>query len=99
MLTHAINLDAPDIQVETTTSDFESLLSPDPWDGIDVAVSDLMLGAISGQDILRYLREHHPHIRRIAMTAALVSAAEVTGLADQVLVKPFPSGDLIEAIR
>lgn len=99
MLGAALALDAPDLDVAFTTTAFDQLLQPEPWEGVDVAVCDLMLPGVDGQTILRYLRDTKPTIRRVAMTAALAEGVHVTGLADQVLIKPFASADLLDAIR
>lgn len=93
----AMLIDA-DLDVVYTTADFEQLLTTDPWARIDVAICDLMLGPVDGITILRYLRDEHPHIRRIAMTAALTEGVVATGVAHRVLTKPFVTADMIEAI-
>lgn len=92
-------LERAGFDVELTSADFHSLLSPECWEGIDGAVVDLFLPEVKGVDVLRYLHDHHPEIKRVAMTAALSMADEAIGLAGTVLVKPFPTADLVEALR
>lgn len=87
---------------------FERLLNPHDlaWQGIDVLVTDLMLGdepgyrPVTGVDILRAALEDHPHIKRIALTAAthgtLANEARKLGT---VLPKPSPFEEIVEAIR
>lgn len=98
-LGEAVELNDSSITAVTTTADFTELLEPEPWESIDVALVDVMLGGMSGIDIMRYLRNDHPNIRIVCMTASLPSAQEVTGMADRVLIKPFDVKDLLLALR
>ena len=96
---HALNeYGSDELDVTTTTSHFERLLSSPPWEDVDVAVLDVMLPGVSGLDIARFLREVHPRIRVIVMTASLQAAEEATGIADTVLVKPFATAELLRAM-
>lgn len=97
-LKQSIGILSPDVEIITTTGQFERLLDPGPWMDIDVAVLDVMLPGLSGLDIARFLREVVPRVRIVVMTASLVSADEATGLADIVLVKPFSTESLLAAI-
>jgi DNA-binding response OmpR family regulator len=99
MLARQIESDAPHLDATMTTTGFPELLAPEPWEGIDAAVVDVMLPGISGIDILRWLAEYRPGIRRVAMTAGLIEATEATGYAHCVLIKPFHTRDLVEALR
>lgn len=90
--------DVPGLDVVTTTGQFTALLTPDLWYGIDAVLCDLMLPEVSGADVLAYLTLEHPHIRRIAMTASVASAADAVGLADTTLVKPFGTDDVLELL-
>ena len=92
------HLEAEHHTVITTTGEFERVLRDEAWNDIDVAVVDLMLPGINGKEILRWLSEHRPDIRRIAMTASLPSAEEVIGLAHETLIKPFSSSELARAV-
>ena len=89
-LKQALELTDLDFDIITTTREFERLLTPAPWEDVDIAVVDIMLPGLSGKDILRYLANVHPAVRRIAITASVPSADEVRaeGLAD-VVIKPF----------
>ena len=98
-LKQALELGGAEFQIVTTTREFERLLSPSPWEDIDVAVIDVMLPGVSGLDIARYLAEVHPGIRVVIMTASLPAADEATGVADAVIVKPFSSQDMVAAIQ
>jgi DNA-binding response OmpR family regulator len=97
-LADALSLQTEDVQTVTTTGEFGRLLRPEPWEGIDAALVDVMLPEVSGIDILHYLAEHHPQVKTICMTASLPSASEATGLADRVLVKPFSMTELLTAL-
>lgn len=94
----ALSLHEPPVQTVTTTAEFPRLLRPEPWEGVDVALVDVMLPEVSGIDILRYLSDNHPDVLTVCMTASLQSAHEATGLADRVLVKPFSNAELIAAL-
>jgi CheY-like chemotaxis protein len=83
-----------------------SLLEPEPWTNIDVAVVDLFLAdVVNGAHILAYLAEHHPHIRRIVFTSSLDESAgepayeEALALSDVFVSKFDAAGGLIEAVN
>ena len=86
-------------EVVTTTAEFERLLRPEPWQDVDVAIVDLMLPGVRGEEILGWLCEHAPEIRRIAFTASVVHAADVMGLAHRTLIKPASKDDLFDAVE
>lgn len=94
-LADALEIFTTNVVTKVTTSDFIQLLQPEPWEGVDVAVVDIMLPGVSGIEILTYLMNDHPQVKRICMTASLPGAMDVTGLADHVLVKPFNVGELL----
>ena len=57
------------------------------------------LPGFRGEDICRYLAEHHPHIRRVICTAKpIYELAVLQALAHVVLQKPFALDDLIHAV-
>ena len=62
-------LEYADVEVVKVTSDFTSLLTPKPWQGVDAVVCDLMLPGMDGEDIIRYVAEHHPGIARVVLSA------------------------------
>lgn len=87
-------------RVTLVTSWFRSLLGPDPWAGVDVAVVDLMLPGIPGEEIVAYLAETHPRIRRVVATAKpLYELEALLPLADAVLLKPFSPDQLLRAVE
>lgn len=92
-------LEQSDHDVLTTTGEFDRVFRDEVWEGIDVAIVDLMLPGVSGKEILLWLFEHRPDIRRVVMTASLPSAEEVMGLAEATLIKPFSLSDLIRAVE
>jgi CheY-like chemotaxis protein len=64
--------------------------------GVAVALVDVMLGAGHGADVLTYLSEHHPRVRRVLMSGrahpeelALARAGKVRLSAHKVLAKPW----------
>ncbi|MGH9042663.1 MAG: response regulator [Acidimicrobiia bacterium] len=88
-----------DHDVTVIAGDFAELLTDAPWAGVDVAVVDLMLPGVAGEAIVRYLRDHHPHIRRVVATAKpFHELAELLPDAHTVLLKPFSPDQLREAV-
>jgi DNA-binding response OmpR family regulator len=86
------------VETRQITSHFEVCFAPETWDGVDVALVDLMLPVVPGTEVLAWLQSHFPQIKRIGMTAGLSAAGEVTGLASHLLLKPFSTETLLEAI-
>lgn len=82
-----------------TNYGFADLLTPERWDGVDVAIVDLRLGEeISGEDVLRYLKKSHPYIKRIIFSAYPQFIDQNNDLADVVLEKPTSAARILEAI-
>lgn len=86
------------MEVVTFTADFAALLSEVPWEGIDVAVIDLMLPEVDGERILAYLADHRPGVRRVVLSAVAHQRPGLDRVAT-VLTKPAPADLLISAIR
>lgn len=81
------------------TDQFALALQPDTWVTIEIAVCDLMLPGLDGEDVCRFLRDEFPHIRRVICTAKPTSILpELTKLADVVLQKPFRPEDFVAAV-
>lgn len=78
-----------DIDLVVTDHDFERLLEREPWYGIDVAVVDVLLGNpdLDGRDVLRWLKNERPDIRRVCFSAVGNVYTELADLADVVLTK------------
>lgn len=68
---------------------FATLLNRPPWQGVDVAIVDVLLGdpEIDGRDILRWLKVERPDIRRVVFSAVGNVYVELEELADVVLTK------------
>lgn len=89
----------PDVTVLATVDGFPRLLSPDPWEGVDIAVLDVMLPGITGVTIAGWLAHHLPHIRRVIWTASTIADdPELTKIADRVIRKGTSMADLAKAI-
>ena len=86
-------------KVLVTTTDFGLMLTPDPWEDVDVAVVDFMLPELSGDVILRYLADVHPTIRRILFTAVGRLGIVDDSYADAVITKPASPAEVWEAVR
>ena len=69
----------------------------------DIVITDMEMPTLNGLGVIRRLRADHPHIRIIAMSGDTTQAqhyldfAKVRG-ADRVLLKPFKTEALLEAI-
>lgn len=86
--------------VEVVTSHFAELFAPERWADVDVAVVDLMLPGVNGEDLLDYLAAHHPQIRRVVSTAMpLYMLGHVLPKADHLLLKPFGEEQLRSAVE
>jgi CheY-like chemotaxis protein len=57
------------IEVAVTTDNFADLLDHPAWDDVDVAIVDYNLGELTGGEILTWLDQHRPEIRRILFSA------------------------------
>ncbi len=90
-------LELSELEIRTHTARFEELLAPEPWDDVDVAIVDLMMPVVGGEEILAYLQSELPHVRRISLSASERALPE--GLVDQRLVKPVKTADLLRAVR
>jgi CheY-like chemotaxis protein len=70
--------------------------------GIETAVVDLYLGQADGMDLLAYLADDLPKVRRVIMSGTLredqLQAALVSGRAQAILHKPWDRGALADAI-
>jgi two-component system alkaline phosphatase synthesis response regulator PhoP len=85
--------------VTLITSDFQCTLRAETWLGVDVAVIDLMLPDLDGEDICRYLIQDQPQVRRVVCTAKpITQLVDVQVLAHVVVQKPFRPEDLIHAV-
>ena len=84
-----------------TGSDFDRLFKPEAWEGIEGALVDGHLGAgtETGFDLLNYLKENHPHIKRVLFTGMDIEPSEVEGLVDVLLVKPARTDQIVNAFR
>ena len=68
---HMLKMVAPEeLELRITRNGIEELLSPEKWGDVQVAVVDLHLGGdITGLDVLRWLAEEAPHVRRVVFSA------------------------------
>ena len=99
-LLHVIIDNESDLTFLRGDTDVTRLMDDKSWRDVDVAVVDLLLPRTTGDTLLRWLEEHEPHIRRVAMSAAgddRLSQAE--RVADVTLLKPFMIDDLLDAVR
>lgn len=84
-----------------TTANFEILLGPECWEDVTAVLCDLDLGGpITGEMILEYLKEEHPWVKRVVLSAvAEVSTARIRSLCHVVLLKPTDLFRIAEAVR
>lgn len=92
------NLEMAGAEVVKVTSDFDGLFDVEAWDGVDVAVVDVMLPYVDGRDLLEWMERHVPRVRRVAWTAMGVDLLGDVH-AHAVLQKPSPLEDIISAVH
>jgi CheY-like chemotaxis protein len=90
-------------EVTEVTDHFEQLLTPDPWQDVDVLVCDIRMPDISGVDVLNYCSDHCPDIFRVAITGSFDWSDETTRAAgsasDLLLRKPDDVHRLVDVLR
>jgi len=68
---------------------------------VDLIVSDVNMGKLSGRDLLQHVRQHHPHIPVLLITAYATVAESVQAMKEgavDYLVKPFEPRVLVDTI-
>ena len=88
-----------DMDVSVFNGSPEALLTPEVWQDVDAALVDLMMPVVSGEEVLAYLKDNHPHIRRVVHTAKGFVPRDVEDLADVILRKPAPGDTILLALR
>ena len=97
-----INLKRDGMEVIEATTGEEALQAAEDHAGIDIALIDVMLPSIDGFEVCARLRERHPHLGIIMLTARAQDADKVKGLelgADDYVAKPFSPTELIARIK
>ena len=74
-------------EIEVKTDSFSSIIDLTFWNEIDVAIIDQHLDGYDGKEILRWLKQNKPSIRRIMLTGDS-SIDAVNANAHIVLIKP-----------
>lgn len=86
----------------TTASNGEDAIKAAKKGGFDVAMLDLQMPGIGGEQVLRILKQNHKFIEIIMLTghATVDSAVECTKLgAFKYLEKPYDFDNLVEALK
>lgn len=89
------------MQLETL-ADGEALRQRLPAGGVDLLLLDLMLPGESGLDLCQWVKQQHPGLPVIMLTAQGDTLSRVLGLelgADDYLPKPFEPRELVARIR
>lgn len=70
------------------------------WPRVDVLVTDVMMPGMSGGQVIEWVAENAPHVKRIVLTAKDPSALEWDSFsqAHEILSKPFNPDELREAV-
>jgi CheY-like chemotaxis protein len=87
------------ITVTQGGADVTALMQVSLWDYLDVAIVDLGLPRVTGDELLRWLGVHAPHVRRIAMSGWGPDRVGPAAPCEVRLLKPFLLDDLIDALR
>jgi CheY-like chemotaxis protein len=90
-------LDEPGVAVASRSANVEVLMDLTAWENVDVALVDLFLPGKSGHQLLDWLAEEAPHVRRVAMSGSGASVEKAN--ADVRLLKPFMIEELLAALR
>jgi DNA-binding NtrC family response regulator len=98
LVTQMLDLD-PDVVVTSGGADVKKLMEEAFWRDIDVALVDLLLPGMTGDELLTWLAAHAPHVRRIAMSGSGALRLEQVTNADVKLLKPFSLDAVLEAVR
>lgn len=85
----------------TNPIDFAACLIPHNTLRLDCMIVDFHLpGSLSGVELLRQVRMHHPHLPAILISASSIPQTIVRGLQDvSILQKPFPLTKLLQTIK
>lgn len=86
----------------TEAADGAEALSKMRDGGIDLVLLDLMLPEIDGLEVCRRIRDDHPGVPVIMLTARDDEASRVTGLemgADDYVTKPFSARELVARVK
>src|SRR5687768_14885471 len=66
----ALMMELEEIRYCKTTTNFHILLGPELWVGVTAVLCDLDLGGpTTGEMVLEYLKETHPWIKRVVLSA------------------------------
>lgn len=90
-------LETAGVDTVVFTTGFESLLTAEPWRGVDAAVIDLMLPEVSGEAIVGYLADNHPGVRRVVLSAVAHQRPGLDRLAT-LITKPVSPNVLLAAL-
>jgi DNA-binding NtrC family response regulator len=88
----------PGVVVRSGGADAGLLIDVRAWEGVDVAIVDLLLPETDGETLLDWLAEEAPHVRRIAMSGSGAWRLDKAN-AEVKLLKPFLIDELLEALR
>ena len=91
--------DEADVVAQPAGADAASLMDEAIWRDVDGAIVDLLLPKMTGDELLDWLAEHAPHVRRIAMSGSGMLRLEQARSAQVRLLKPFMIDDLLTALR
>ena len=87
----------PYAEVRCYCANFEQLLDPKVWEGVDAALVDLMLGeSVTGLAICSFVKAHAPGVRTVLLTAD--ASHEPSDDADVTLTKPQPTESILTAL-
>jgi len=97
----ALMMELEGIRYCKTTNNFHLLIGPELWTGVSAVLCDLDLGgSTTGEMVLEYLKETHPWIKRVVLSAvADVSSERIKDLAHVALAKPTNQSCIAEAVR
>lgn len=86
--------------IRSYSSDFDRLLEPEVWEGVDAVLVDRVLGQedVTGLSICSFVKANFPGIRVVMLTADTFGPSAEAGLVDVFLVKPQPIEAILSAL-
>ncbi len=86
------------IEVTSRIDNFAGVTDDTDWSQYDAVLCDKQLDRYDGEDVLAYLAEYHPHIRRVLLTASADIDALHGSAAHRTLTKPCDIGTIADAL-
>lgn len=88
-----------EVRGSVTESDVRRLFDPAEWDDVDAVLCDLTMPGISGAQLLAYVAQVAPHVRRVLLTGNDAARRPDDIDAHVILEKPMDLGVILDALE